>query len=140
MDPYSRTYNVFISHSWKYDDDYQRLLSMLNSVPSFKWKNYSVPWDDPFARMGKIKLQEEIKHQIKATSIVLVIAGMYVSYREWIQFEINMADFYEKPIIAIYPRGNERLPAALDREDIRKVGWYTPTIINGIISDALGNP
>lgn len=40
-------YNLFISHSWAYSDQYDRLVSLLNAAPNFDYRNYSVPKDDP---------------------------------------------------------------------------------------------
>ena len=41
------TYNLFISHSWTYGDEYDRLVDMLNAKPYFSYKNYSVPKYNP---------------------------------------------------------------------------------------------
>ena len=40
-------YHIFISHSWSYSDQYDRLLELLNQNPDFHYRNYSVPKDDP---------------------------------------------------------------------------------------------
>ena len=40
-------YNLFISHSWNYDNHYAGLIEKLNSFPNFRFKDYSVPKDDP---------------------------------------------------------------------------------------------
>ena len=45
--PTLKTYDVFISHAWKYSDDYDRIVEFLNKAPNFKWRNYSVPRHDP---------------------------------------------------------------------------------------------
>src|SRR5258708_4609361 len=103
--PELRTYNVFISRSWSYDDDYVRLVGLLDAAPLFSWKNYSVPADDPLAGGSDEELAAEIDKQIRLASIVLVISGMYVTYRKWIQFEIDLSDKYEKSIIGIQPWG-----------------------------------
>ncbi|EDC2192095.1 molecular chaperone Tir, partial [Salmonella enterica] len=42
-----KTYNLFISHSWKYTDSYDRLLNILHNRGYFYFKNYSVPRIDP---------------------------------------------------------------------------------------------
>ena len=40
-------YNLFISHSWNYNDAYDNLVSLLDAKPYFEYKNYSVPKNDP---------------------------------------------------------------------------------------------
>lgn len=42
--PYLKSYNLFISHGWYYNYDYERLIHLLNNAPNFKWKNYSVSY------------------------------------------------------------------------------------------------
>lgn len=134
-----RTYNIFISHSWSYNADYDRLVQMLNNAPYFSWKNYSVPFDDPLAGGSKAKLAAEIESQIRLASVVLVIAGMYVSYREWIQFEIDVSDKYNKPLIGIHPWGSTNTPYAITRSAITTVGWNTSSIVDAIKAYAIGS-
>ena|SRR6266404_5322311 len=134
-----RTYNIFISHSWSYDADYRRLVTLLRAAPYFDWKNYSVSLDDPLAGGSEEKLAAEIDRQIRLASVVLVISGIYVTYRKWIQFEIDLADKYEKPIIGIRPWGNINTPAAVTRSAVEIVGWNTSTIVDAIKRDAIGS-
>lgn len=128
-----RTYNLFISHCWSYDHEYVRLVNLLNNAPDFSWKNYSVSCDNPLMGGSKKKLAEEIDRQIRLASAVLVISGIYVSHREWIQFEINLADQYDKPIVGIVPRGNVNIPAAIRSSAWDIVSWSTNSIVNSIV-------
>lgn len=41
------TYHLFISHSWTYQDEYEKLIDLLDAKKYFSYKNYSVPKDDP---------------------------------------------------------------------------------------------
>ena len=129
-----RIYNLFISHCWSYDDEYIRLVNLLNNAPDFYWKNYSVSFDNPLAGGSRKKLAEEIDRQIRLASAVLVISGIYVSHRKWIQFEINLADEYNKPIVGIVPRGNLNIPAAIRRSAWDIVNWSTNSIVDSIIT------
>lgn len=134
-----RTYNIFISHSWSYNEEYDRLVKLLDNAPDLSWKNYSVPFDDPLAGGSKQKLAAEIESQIRLASIVLVISGMYVSYREWIQFEIDVSDKYNKPLIGIQPWGSTNTPSAVTRSAVAIVGWNTSSIIDAIKLHAIGS-
>jgi hypothetical protein len=42
----TENYNLFISHGWYYNYDYENLTRLLNSDPDFNWRNYSVPETD----------------------------------------------------------------------------------------------
>lgn len=55
----------------------------------FCWNNYSAPSSkpvvDPSTIVGKRKLRSELADQIRPVGCVIILAGMYASYREWIQ-------------------------------------------------------
>ena len=45
--PELKMYDLFLSHAWRYNDDYYKLEKMLKEASLFKWRNYSVPKHDP---------------------------------------------------------------------------------------------
>ena len=55
-----RIYNLFISHSWKYANAYERLIELLNAAPYFNYKNYSVSHDDPLIIRNKLYYESEL--------------------------------------------------------------------------------
>lgn len=92
------TYNIFISHAWKYSEHYNKIVQWLNEAQDegkLTWKNYSVPSHDPLidpnTTVGKNKLKSELKEQISPASKVIILAGMYAAYSDWIDFEIDTA-------------------------------------------------
>ncbi len=128
-------YNLFISHSWAYADTYDRLLELLSSNPRFIFRNYSVPWDDPIddARSTK-ELKEAIFRQMQPASCVIVLAGVYATYSEWINIEVELAKSMGKKIIAVEPRGSQKTSTFVkDHADII-VGWNSNSIISAIRS------
>lgn len=134
--PDLKTYDLFISHAWRYGDDYDRMVKLLNSAPNFSWRNYSCPEHDPAidpdTPAGKRELEEALKRQISPVNCVIILSGMYVSYSEWIQKEIDISVSYNKPIIGIKPWGQEKVPQAV-REVAREiVGWNTDSIVSAI--------
>lgn len=139
-----RDYNIFISHSWEHDDDYERLIGLLNEEPCFKgnYKDYSVTKDEPILTKSGDKLQDsnlkkKIDEQIRLASVVLVPAGMYATYSGWINEEISIAKNYEKPIIAIKPYGAKRLPTSVIKNAIETVGWNGSSIVEAIKKHAI---
>lgn len=135
--PDLKTYDLFISHAWKYGDDYDRLVSLLDNAKNFYYRNYSAPKDKPLdlpdsPRDLSKEIAEKLKNKIKAVNCVLVISGMYYSYKEWMQFEIDTAIEYNKPIIAIVPRGNTLVPVELQEMSKTQVGWNTDSIVSAI--------
>ena len=51
----SKTYHLFISHSWTYSDAYEKLLALLNKDAYFSYKNYSVPQDVKVMEIGHLQ-------------------------------------------------------------------------------------
>lgn len=129
------THNLFISHSWDYSDQYDRLVNLLDSRPYFDYKNFSVPECNPIHCCTDKELHDAIYRKISLCHVVLILAGVYSSYSKWIDKEIKIAkeEFYaSKPIIAIQPWGAERTSQKVkDNADII-VGWNTESIVAAI--------
>jgi len=74
----SKTHNLFISHSWAYSDNYDKLVKKLKERPHFFFKDYSVPKNDPIHTKGTDKeLYESIKRQISPCGVIIMLAGVY---------------------------------------------------------------
>ena len=130
--PRLKTYDLFICHAWRYDDDYTRLVKLLRAAPLFKWRNYSVPRHDPLDAGNARRLRCALDRQIRPASVVLVISGMYVNYRDWIQYEMEVAERYQKPVIGIHPWWSKRIPVAVRQAAATMVGWNTRSIVRAI--------
>jgi hypothetical protein len=135
--PYLRLYDLFISHAWTYNAEYYSLVNKLDEHPNFKWRNYSVPEHDPLAARSTRSLAEALDRQVRPVHCVLIISGMYVSHRDWIQQEIDMACNYGKPIVGILPWGSQRVPSAVARAAKEIVGWRIDSIVSAIRTHAL---
>lgn len=126
-------YNLFISHSWSYSNEYERLVSLLNQKPYFAWKDYSVPKDDPIHNAPTVgALREAIRRQMQPASCVLILAGVYSTYSKWINEEIDLAKSMEKKIIAVEPFGAEKTSRVVKDAADEIVGWNTDSIIRAI--------
>ena len=132
--PVLRTYRLFISHAWDYSDDYWRVVEFLNEAANFRWENLSVPEHDPVTAED---LEYELRNQMRPADAFLIIAGMYASYREWIDFELSFAQRIGRPIIAIVKWGSERVPVAIQNSATELVGWNSASIVQAIRSRAL---
>ncbi|MGE0395968.1 MAG: TIR domain-containing protein [Kofleriaceae bacterium] len=109
--PSLRTYQLFISHAWTYGDDYYRLVDLLDGAPNFRWRNFSVPEHDPLHQGSTARLHAAIENQVSKTHAVLMLSGMYAAHSTWMQLELDMAHSYAKPVIGVYPWGNQRASA-----------------------------
>lgn len=136
-----KTYNIFISHAWKYSEHYNTIVNWLDEAEQdgiLNWKNYSVPQHDPLidpnTQVGKNTLKNMLANQIKPASIVIILSGMYYSYSDWIQYELDTATDYNKYIIAVKPWGQERIPISIQNNHNALVGWNKKSIIDAIIN------
>lgn len=126
-----KRYNLFISHAWKYDEQYKTVVSWLDAS-GLRYHNYSVPKEDPLHSGRKAQLRMDLTNQIKPTSCVIIIAGMYDAYSEWIQYEIDEAVRMGKYIIALRPWGAQRMPSVVQTYANVIVGWNSASLINAI--------
>ena len=134
--PSLKTYDIFISHAWKYGSEYDRLINMLNLASYFYYRNYSAPKDKPLVSPGSTVtnriLKDCIDKKIRPVSVVIVLSGMYYYYHDWMQVEMDIALSYHKPIIAIKPWGNQFVPQQIVNVSNTVVNWNTDTIVSAI--------
>lgn len=131
-------YNLFISHSWTYSNEYEKLTYLLNEAKYFSYKNYSVPKDDPIHNANNDReLYNAIENQIKYASVVIIMAGVYSSYSKWIDKEIEIAKKLNKPILAVEPWGSEKTSTKVKSSADMIVRWNTDSIVNAIRDIAL---
>lgn len=129
-------YRIFISHAWKYGDDYNRLVNMLDKAPNFIYRNYSAPKEKPLfpegTPMTNSKIAEKIVDKIRPCQIVIVISGMYSAHREWMKFEVDTALKLNKPILAIRPWSQMLIPQDIREKSDDLVSWNTQSIVDAI--------
>lgn len=125
-------YNIFISHSWGYGDDYETLKGFLDDSRLY-WRDYSVPKDDPIHNVrSRIALRTALAEKIRHASCVIVPAGVYCSYSDWIEEEIVLALEMEKPIIGVRLWGAERISSLVqDNADVI-VGWNKESVVKAV--------
>lgn len=127
------TYNLFISHSWTYSDQYDRLIHLLDAKPYFDYKNYSVPKSDPIHNAPyQSQLKEAIRRKMQPASCVIILAGVYSTYSKWINIEIDLARELGKKIIAVEPWGSLHTSTVVKNAANKIVGWNTDSIVSAI--------
>lgn len=132
-------YDLFISHAWDYDDRYDGICRLLDGQkgPSFSWRDYSAPKShpivDPGTEVGRNTLRRLLDERVRQCSCFVLVAGMFVNHRYWVQAEIDFALKYGKPIVGVLRRGQQRTPDYV--YEVAKnnvVAWYGPSIVQGI--------
>ena len=132
--PRLKTYDLFLSHVWRRADnsEYYRLESLLSAATYFSWRNYSVPEHDPLGVRSDRGLKIALNRQIRPVNCFLLVSGMYVNNRRWIQTEIDIALRYRKPIIGIVPLGQQRVPVYVQAIAREMVGWRASSIVQAV--------
>lgn len=98
--------DVFICHAWRYHDDWNRLVQVLDSA-GVRWRNFSLPWHDPAidpnTEAGMALLRRWLEGQIEPAHVVLVPSSVFVvkSARPWLDQEIAWARAAGKPVYAV---------------------------------------
>lgn len=126
--------NLFISHSWAYGDAYEKLVKMLNNAPRFVYANYSVLKNDPVHNAPtKQALYDAIKAKVRFCDVVVIMAGVYSTYSEWISKEIRIAKSdFDKPILAVKPWANRRVSTVVANAADEIAAWNTSSIVSAI--------
>lgn len=124
-------YNIFVSHAWKRSEHYKKIVKWLDDS-DIEYKNYSVPEDDPLETKTKKELKESLTNQIKPSSCVIILAGMYAAYSDWIEYEIGESTRMGKYIIGVEPWGQEKVPTIVSNNADVMVGWNSDSVINAI--------
>lgn len=133
--PALKNYRLFISHPWTHDPEYEQLVTLLRSATYFRWSNYSVPISRPLP--GGSTLEEQLLDQIRPVHAVLILAGMYVNHRAWIQKEMDLATSLGKPMIGIIPWRQKRTSTAVRDAVLTMAHWNTSAIVAAIRRHAL---
>ena len=128
--PALRTYKVFISHCWEYGDEYERLVTWFDETPLFYWENLSVPEESALREDKTFK--RRLRKRVGMASILVVIAGMEISHRYWMKWEIKWARIRGIPIVGVMPNGLQQVPKALTEADCPIVGWRRDSVVRAV--------
>ena len=100
---------------------------------SLEFRDYSVPKDDPIHGAPSSELlKAAIYRKIERSHVVVIPAGMYANYSEWIQKEIEGSVEKRKPILGVDPWGQQRTSSVVAAAAARTVGWNKESVIKGI--------
>lgn len=91
---------VFVTHTFSEDPDYHRVFEYLESTPNFFYQNVSDLETMPAAG-GKEAVKETLRKQIEAAEAVLVLSSLYADNRDWITYQMDVAQANGLPIIAL---------------------------------------
>lgn len=131
----AKPYDIFITHAWRYHDDWTRLCELLDQSPGVSWRNFSVPWFDPVmdpnTENGARMVRRWLESQIVPVSVVVFLGGVYAvkSARKWLDLEVEMALRNNKPIVGMPAFGETELPGDIHPMISATASWDTQTLV-----------
>lgn len=130
--PSSKTYSLFISHSWDSDVDYYGLIELLERESSLDWRNRSVPRSEPVLASDLSGIRSALARRIYQADAVLVVSGRHLDKSKWVRFELNIAREFGKPIIGIRPWKPAPASAEVGDAATKIVDWTADSIAQTI--------
>jgi hypothetical protein len=131
--------HVFISHAWAHSGHYDTLSDWIFNgnwsvgQASLDLRDYSVPRNDPIhSANNDAQLRAALFDKISRSHVIVIPTGMYANYSKWIRKEIDGANSYGKPILAVNPWGAQRTSNVVGNAATKAVGWNKQTVIDGI--------
>lgn len=134
----TKTYDVFITHAWRFHADWTKLTELLDQMPGLSWRNFSLPWHDPAispnTEMGGKFIRDCLESQIVPSQVVVLLAGVYEirSAKYWIEMEIEMARKYQKPIVGVPAINKETIPDEIYSVCDAIANWNGPHLLKNI--------
>src|ERR1700704_5470211 len=140
----TRTVDIFITHAWRYHRDWKLLVDLLSAHGARGWRNFSLPWYDPAldprTPKGGEVVRWNLESQIIPVHAVLLLASVLSEpgTRKWLDFELEMAQKHDKPIIAVPPWGEIEVTREVSDQAHAVVGWDAPALFAAIATPARG--
>lgn len=112
----TRSYDIFMTHAWRFHDDWTRFSELMDKMPGLAWRNFSLPWHDPAmdpnTEVGGRFIRRFLESQIIPVHVVILLAGVFEinSARRWVDLEVEMARRHNKPIIGVPAIGKDAVP------------------------------
>lgn len=112
-----KCYDIFLTHAWRFHDDWSKFSELLDKTPKVVWRNFSLPWHDPAmnpnSEVGGRFIRNFLESQIIPVHAVVLLTGVYSinSARRWFDIEVEMARRHNKPLIGVPAMGERGVPA-----------------------------
>lgn len=127
-----KTYSLFISHSWDYDNLLQDLKDLLNNRGYFQAEYTQIEKTCPINSDRASVVKANITKRLEDTDVVLAIAGIFASHSDWMQWEMDKAKELGIKVIGVIPRGQERISQEVYNRSIVDVRWNADSIVEAI--------
>ena len=140
-----RTYDLFITHAWRYHDDWKRLVNLLNAHDVRAWRNFSLPWYDPAldprTEAGGKVVRWHLEVQIIPAQAVVLLSSVLSEpgTRKWLDFELETARKHHKPVLALSAWNDPGVAEEVRTRADAVVGW-DPAELLAAVQERRRNP
>lgn len=128
----AKDYHVFISHSWDHLDDLKELRELLEERGYFNVEFEEVSPEKQIKSTDEDYIKRRLRERIRKSHIVLGLAGIYASYSDWMEWELDTAIKESIPIVGIIPQEQERISKVVKDRAEECVGWDIELIVAAI--------
>lgn len=122
-----RRKRIFICHPYSRENYHDNLVHLLSRNDTLPYYNHSVPENNKIEGSKK-HINTKVEQKIKTSSALVVVASNHASHRPFIEKEIKIAKKYNKPIIAVKPRGQQKVSKVVTENASAIVGWRKKSI------------
>ena len=123
---------VFVTHAFSETDDYLRVFEFLECVDRFYYINVSRPEEKPESG-GMEEIKDILIQQIKAAEVIIVLASLYETQKDLIDFMLTGAKAAGDPIIVIRPFGGvAETPQVLVDVAMEHIDWNAREMADSI--------
>lgn len=129
-----KTFKLFISHGFKSNEDYLRLVEILDSSFPYGHAVISVPSDLRYRKMTKSALEGELRKQIKNANCFIALDCLYLEENDWARYELDYAVSLGKPILALRERNSRGVSKVLDNVANVTLGWNPESLASAILN------
>ena len=135
-------FDIFLTHAWRYHDNWNSFVELLDSVPGFEWRNFSLPWYDPAfdprTSLGLKMVTRSLEAQITPVHCVIVLSSVFEtkSARAWVDREIDIARAHNKHIIGVPELGKDEVPQEVRDVVDQVVPWDGGAVVEMIAGGA----
>lgn len=121
---------IFVSHSWKHNNDYNNLIRGFEKQ-GFDYYNHSISIDKAEDLKNEKEIENKIKKQLIYSRCLLVLGGTY-SNKYWIKKEVEIAKSLGKKVIVVRPWNTYSIPKYLEETADEIIGFNSKAIIKKI--------
>ena len=95
--------DIFISHAWRFHDEWKILVNIIDQIEEIEWRNFSTPWHDPALKptnkLGLQSITNTLKTQIIPCDLCFFISDLYLinSNLKWLKIAENFANEFKIP-------------------------------------------